>query len=95
MADEEWVTDDELARMKLEDAVHGNETHEERTLRIFRENAAFAAQSIVALSRRSDSERVRLDASKYVVERVLGRIDDGGAVADPIEKLLNDIVKKS
>jgi len=49
---------------------------------IFRQNASLAAEQIVALSLGGANERVRLDASKYIIERVLGRVGDMKPLGD-------------
>ena len=43
---------------------------------IFKQNAAMAAEQIVALALGAANERVRLDASKTIIDRVLGRVGD-------------------
>lgn len=43
---------------------------------VFRANARRAAEEIVSLALGAANERVRLDASKYVVERVMGKVPD-------------------
>jgi hypothetical protein len=45
---------------------------------IFKDSAPDAAQQIVNLSLNAENERVRLDASKYVVDRVMGRVAERG-----------------
>jgi hypothetical protein len=48
------------------------ETPRQTLRRLFEENSARAALQIINLSNSASGERVRLDASKYIVERVLG-----------------------
>jgi hypothetical protein len=50
--------------------------------RLFEENSATAAMRIITLSNSAASERVRLDASKYIVERVLGPMTTGAAAGN-------------
>jgi hypothetical protein len=45
-------------------------------MEIFRDNLPLAAQVIADIAVSSDSERNRLAASKYIVERVMGRTPD-------------------
>jgi hypothetical protein len=50
---------------------------------VFLRNASLAAQEIVDIALGGQSERLRLDASKYVVDRVLGRIEVKLPAKDP------------
>lgn len=43
---------------------------------IFKANAALAAKEIVSLALGAMNETVRLNAAKYVVERVMGKVPD-------------------
>lgn len=43
---------------------------------VFRANARRAAEEIVSLAINAGNERVRLDAAKYIVERVMGKTPD-------------------
>jgi len=45
---------------------------------IFRASASAAAQAIVDLSLSAVNERTRLDASKYIIDRVMGRVAERG-----------------
>jgi hypothetical protein len=54
--------------------------------RIFAENAVGASLSIVHIALYSSNERLRLDASRYIVDRNLGRIGD----TDPLKAIGND-----
>lgn len=49
---------------------------------IFKAAAPSAAQEIVNLSLNAVNERVKLDASKYVIDRVMGRVTDRGVMGD-------------
>jgi hypothetical protein len=97
-ANEGWVPDEALAGLRMERQVRSDESDEEVARRIFLENLPVAALAIVHLAQHSGTERVRLDASKYVVERNLGKIgedpDAGGALERMIEVALahNDSV---
>jgi hypothetical protein len=52
--------------------LYGPEGHVGRTKRIFEQSAPFAAKQIVDLATNGSSDAVRLRASQYVVDRVLG-----------------------
>ena len=56
----------------MERVTHHEETEEALTHRLFRENSARVAMSVIDIALRGTSERLRLDAGKYVIDRVLG-----------------------
>src|SRR5215831_9957685 len=62
--------------------------------RVFRENAGVAAAAIVHIAKYSVSDRTRLEAARYVVERNLGRVGEDETIDDPLEKLLGTVVKE-
>lgn len=91
--------DDWDVEAALQDAVKNqtllNQSYEDQTRNVIEEAAPAAAQSICGLALYSTNERIRLDAAKYVCDRVLGRIGDekqSGATA-PLEALLADVVQ--
>lgn len=71
------------------------ESHEAQARRIFRENAGVAATTLVNLAIHGVSERTRLDAAKYVTERVLGKIGDENGADDPLRSFMEDLAKKA
>lgn len=82
----EWYdpTEAEISKLtlsgeSLERAVYVNETEEQMARRIFREALPTAARAIADISRDSTNDRTRLDASKYIVERNLGKVGDDAA----------------
>ncbi len=88
----EWVPDDALNSLAMEQSVRPEETPEAITRRLMRENASVAALSIIHLSKHASTERMRLDASKYVLDRVLGRIgDDLSESNDPLALFLEGV----
>lgn len=85
---------DILKNLALEREVH-DFTHEDQARKIFRENVSHAAYAICEIAMHSENERIRLDASKYVVERVLGRTTDQGlteSIEDQVQKFLTGVV---
>jgi hypothetical protein len=86
-----WSSDEALAALDLERRLHPDETPEELTKRIFRENAAGAASRIVRIAVASENERVALDASKYIADRVLGRVGDTAESIDPLEAFMKKV----
>jgi len=84
------------ANSALERAVHPDETPEQTANRIFKENLPAAARSIVTLAVNGGSERIKLDASKYVVERIMGRIGEAPDQPEdgPLADLFNVVLKE-
>lgn len=86
---DDWPTDADFEGLAMEQAVYPHEAPEETAQRLFNENAATAAQSIVRLAATSVNERVRLSAAVYVIERVLGKTPTTPTNAKaPWEKLI-------
>jgi hypothetical protein len=117
-ADDEWVNEKALQAARMESQVFGRqpggstgssrwagpngETPSQTLRRLFEENSPAAAGQIINLSAHASSEQVRLRASAYIVERVLGPIGAGmgssgssGADAPPgsLEHTLHEIEK--
>lgn len=95
--DDSWIADEALASLVTEREVHPDETEEQMTRRLFRENAANAALAIIHTAVHGTNERTRLDASKYVVERVLGKVGDDAYDAEksPLEALMEGVLKSA
>jgi hypothetical protein len=61
------------------------ETPKATLRRLFEENSIAAAMQIIKLSTSASGERIRFDASKYLVDRVLGPVNflkPGGSTED-------------
>ena len=87
------VTDADLEALRDEALILGEEDESMIAERLFRENLPRAVLSIIKLATSSQSERVRLNASQYIVERNLGRLQDmnpysgGDALLELVEEL--------
>jgi hypothetical protein len=77
--DEQWVPDEALAALNMEGELEPEETSIERAKRLLTENVDTAAASVIWLARNSNQERIRLESSKYIMERVLGRAGEAPA----------------
>ena len=66
----------------------GNEGPAQKTKRIFDTNAPFAAAQIVDLATNATNDGVRLRASQYIVDRVLGPVGK-----DDQEDALNEFLR--
>jgi L-rhamnose isomerase len=78
----EWDPDKALSDLDAERQAFADELPEDRTRRLFKENADGAAMSIVHLAHHATNENVRLKAAQYVTDRVLGRLQDASALGD-------------
>jgi hypothetical protein len=88
MADSGWEpSDDDLAAMESNVFGHGpdGETPVATARRLFDENAAQAAMTIVQLCRSGSTDRIRFESSKYVLERAMGPVSkDENAAQDEL-----------
>lgn len=95
MPREYWDSDEALANLQMEQSVHPEESDEDLAQRLFKEAAPQAAMALIHLSQHGMNENTRLNASKYITERVLGPVtSDTGTAASPLERLLGDFHKK-
>jgi hypothetical protein len=78
-SEESWVPDESLAFLVTEAELHPEETPVERAKRLMTENVDSAAATMIWIARNSPSERNRAEASKYIMERVLGKAGDAPA----------------
>ncbi len=93
-SDEINVTDEELDALKDEVKIlHGGDL-KAAAENLLEEKSIAAVQSIAKLAVNGATERVRLDASKYIVDRVLGPLSkmtiEIDPEKDPVSKLLKD-----
>jgi hypothetical protein len=89
------VTDEEIDALKDEASViHGGD-QKEFAQNLLDQNAFRAIMQIVKLSTEATNERIRFDASKYVIERVLGPLStikpEVDVSKDPIYQLLDAV----
>jgi len=88
-----WVDDEELSALTMERAVNPDESSEDQARRLLKENVASAVLGVVHTSMHGSSDRIRLDAQKYIIDRVLGKIgeDINGGGNDPLERFLQGV----
>lgn len=69
------------------------ETEAQMAGRMFRQNLVPAVRSLTQIALHSNSEKLRVDASKYIIERNLGRIQDNppAPTHDPLADLYNAV----
>lgn len=93
----DWMPEDELRMLqnqpKISPSVNDNE---KIAMAIFRDNVALAAEIIGDLAINGDKESTRLNASKYIVERVLGKIGDTAtnAQGDVWDELFSNVARE-
>jgi len=88
------VTEDELAALSDEvEVLHAGDIKEAADV-LLTEKALAAIQSISKLATGAAAERVRLDASKYIIERVLGPLSKVEIDKDPEKDLILQFLKK-
>jgi hypothetical protein len=91
--DAAWVTEEEIKALAEErEILGGDETAQAE--RILKENLPQITQSLVKLARSAQSESVRLNAAKYIVDRNLGRIaEPEPVIEDPLRTFMGEVVK--
>ena len=77
-----FVTDDDLQALMVEAETFNINDPRELADKMLQENLVMAIQSIANIARHGTNERTRLDASKYITERVLGKVTDGAKIGD-------------
>jgi hypothetical protein len=93
----DWMAEDELELLaNIPTASQRAASDEQLTMRIFRDNAPVAAEIIAHLAANGLKESTRLAASKYIVDRVLGRIGEAipTAANDPWTDLFGSVVRE-
>jgi hypothetical protein len=84
---------EDIAALTNSELAFDDGDHAATARRLFKENAPTAALSIIRMATHGSTERIKLDASKYVLERVLGKVgDDGEDVITPIDEVLKGLV---
>lgn len=91
----DWVTEDAVNSMVTEKTMNPEESDEDTARRLLRENAGMAVLGIVHTAQYGASDRIRLEAQKYIVERVLGKTGDDafGQTASPLTEFITSITE--
>jgi hypothetical protein len=95
----DWMPEEELAALAAapEPSTMTVRQAEAIAMEIFRDNLPLAAQVIAEIATNSESERNRLQASKYIVERVMGRTPDAkpeSGANDPWSNLFSSVLRE-
>jgi hypothetical protein len=89
-----WDPESALTSLVLEDHIEDEQDERRAADRIFRESLPMSAKSITHLAAFGTTERIRLQASQYVVDRVMGKIRDATSLdgtEDPFLDLLGAV----
>ena len=85
-----FVSDDDVDMLTAEKEMLGGSTVD-LGRRYLEENLPQAVLSIVKVARHSENDKLRFDAAKYIVERVLGKIADNSSTEKAAwEKLIDE-----
>jgi hypothetical protein len=92
VASEFEFDDERLRAINLEANLFPDETEEVTARRLMRENLVHVTKRILDLTN-SSSDRTALDASKYIMERVLGKVGEDAALAsdNKLSQFVNDL----
>lgn len=89
----DWDANDALDSFVTERTLNQDETVREYSRRVIRENMPLVTKSMVHLALHSKSERTRLDAGKYLMDRDLGKVGDNPGDINPLENFLAEITE--
>jgi hypothetical protein len=97
ITEDEFVADDALAALVTERTVYPERSNSQVAKAIFDRNSPLAAQAIVHMALHAKSDRSRLDAAKYIMDRALGKIGDEKANGseDPLANFFKEITAYS
>lgn len=80
MSDKFWDPDEVLASAAQEREVR-DLNHTQLATRLMEENLDFAIARVIHLVKYTHNEKLAFDASRYLIERVMGRVPDFGDVS--------------
>ncbi len=92
---DDWMPTDFEQALKGEKELHPDEDPETTARRLLRENVGGAVMQIARAATHGATDRIRLEASKYIVERVLGRVGDDSfdGIKSPVESFIDDVIE--
>lgn len=90
----EWIPDEALQGIEMDRTIHADETNIDAAKRILDESLPGAVASVTHLALNSQNEKIRLDASKYIIERNMGTLNNPVSTGkgDPWTELLNNVL---
>lgn len=92
--DRDWIPDDALSSIISERQVHPEEDEEALARRLLRESVPQVTLGLIHTALHGGTDRTRLDAQKYLMDRVLGRAgDDAYGAVNPVDDFISDVTK--
>jgi len=98
MDDEGWDAEAALASLAEETNLIDSGDSTETARRLLQHSLPAATQSVIHIALHSHNERLRLEASKTIMDRCLGTVattDPLGRQMDPLERTLNEIFSQA
>lgn len=91
----EWIPDDALESMIMERSLHSGENNVKTSRRLIDENIPIVTQAMLHLAIHSASERIRFDASRYLMDRSLGRASEESVAPEstPVSEFLESVLQ--
>lgn len=84
--------DDAIARLAEETETIDGGDSDATAERLIKQHAPMAALALVQLGQHAQSETVRMNTNKYIIDRVLGPVTPGSTAAtDPLEAFLKKV----
>ncbi len=83
----EWDPEEDIKALEEQSDVMG-ENEIDTAKRLLKENLVGATAAITQIALYSDNEKLRFDASKYIIERNMGKADGTDNEGDPVEALI-------
>jgi hypothetical protein len=93
----DWIPEDELKLLQSQPKASPSlQDNEKLAMQIFRDNLPLAAEVIGDLMVNGEKESTRLNAAKYITERVLGRVGENatGAGGDVWDNLFGSVARE-
>lgn len=88
-----WDTDEALENLKMERSVNADLNNAQLTARLLAEAAPTAAMSIIHLAMHSSNDNTRLNAAKYITDRMIEGSTTVGE--DGWESLVGEVVSNA
>lgn len=92
----DWMPEDELRLLQAQPKASPSVADNEKiAMAVFRDNVVLAAEMIGDLAQNGEKESTRLNASKYIVERVLGKAGENTTpVANQWDDLFGSVLRE-
>lgn len=93
----DWLPEAAVQALEMEKQVHENETPEQTARRLMRESSPQIAMGVLHTAMHGSTDRIRLDAQKYVLDRVLGKAGEDAYESNksPLELLVETLTREA